>query len=328
MSIRTTSGRVRSTSGLDLGAVGRLADDLDVVGAAQHEGQSGAHQRIVVDEEQSDRSHGAYVITAWAGRNHPWGPVARCARAATPAPVARPPGIRSGRTVTPHGSQARTRNAPSASAPCSSRPPGQRRPLGEADQALPRAGHVRAPRPRARGCARSWSGPRPGAPVDGHRHLGAGGVLAGVGQALLGDAVGGAADGRRARRRGRRRGCRGRPSCPPRGTRRPACPARRASAGGGPRRRASPARRTPMISRRSCSASCALSRMTPAARAISARGASGRNSRAPACTLSRVRRCARTSCISRAMSSRASRWACSARSARLVLGAARRGRAG
>lgn len=69
-----------------------------------------------------------------------------------------------------------------------------------------------------------------------------------------------------------------------------------------------------MISRRSWRASWALSRMTPAARATCSGGASGRNSRAPACTLSRVSRWARTSCISRAMASRASRWAWAARS--------------
>lgn len=46
----------------DLGAVGGLADDLDVVRAAHHQGQTGPDQRVVVDEEQSDRCHGAYVI--------------------------------------------------------------------------------------------------------------------------------------------------------------------------------------------------------------------------------------------------------------------------
>ncbi len=77
-----------------------------------------------------------------------------------------------------------------------------------------------------------------------------------------------------------------------------------------------------MIWRRSWSASWALSRMTPAARATSAGGASGRNSRAPAWTLRSVRRWASTSCISRAMASRAARWACCARSLRPRPGAA------
>ncbi len=45
---------------LDLAAVRGLADDLDVVGAAHHEGQAGPDQRIVVDEKQPDRIHGAY----------------------------------------------------------------------------------------------------------------------------------------------------------------------------------------------------------------------------------------------------------------------------
>ncbi len=43
---------------LDLAAVGGLADDLDVVGAAHHEGQARPYQGVVVDEEQSDHGHG------------------------------------------------------------------------------------------------------------------------------------------------------------------------------------------------------------------------------------------------------------------------------
>jgi hypothetical protein len=43
---------------VDVAAVGRLSDDLDVGGTAQHQGQPGSHQRIVVDEEHSDRGHG------------------------------------------------------------------------------------------------------------------------------------------------------------------------------------------------------------------------------------------------------------------------------
>jgi len=60
-----------------------------------------------------------------------------------------------------------------------------------------------------------------------------------------------------------------------------------------------------MTSRRSCNAWWALSRITLAARATSSAGASGRNSSAPACTLSNDSRWPSTSCISRAISSRA-----------------------
>ena len=56
-----------------------------------------------------------------------------------------------------------------------------------------------------------------------------------------------------------------------------------------------------MTWRRSSSAWWALARTTPAARTISSGGASGRTSSAPACRLSSDRRCASTSCISRAM---------------------------
>ena len=38
-----------------LAAVGRLADDGDVRRAGEHDRQAGAHQRVVVHDEQADR---------------------------------------------------------------------------------------------------------------------------------------------------------------------------------------------------------------------------------------------------------------------------------
>lgn len=80
----------------DLVTVGGLADDLHVLGTAQHEGQPGPHQRVVVDEEQSDRSHASYVITVATGRL----------------------GV-----AQPHGSLARTSKPPPGVGPCSRVPP-------------------------------------------------------------------------------------------------------------------------------------------------------------------------------------------------------------
>jgi len=146
--------------------------------------------------------------------------------------------------------------------------------------------------------------------------------------------------GRRCGRSGRGRGrwsCRaGSPASRPGPTRRRAAGRRRGSAGAAPRPGPSPTRagqarsarprprpewprsgrrrRTPMTSRRSWSAWWVLSRITLAARVTSSAGASGRNSSALAWTLSSDRRWPRTSCISRAISSRARCWACSARS--------------
>ena len=82
-------------------------------------------------------------------------------------------------------------------------------------------------------------------------------------------------------------------------------------------------RSTPMTSRRSCSAWCALPRITPAARRPPPAGASGRNSSAPACRLSSEMRWASTSCISRAIRSRSSRRACVDPQLLLGLGALR-----
>src|SRR5690606_39591051 len=96
-----------------------LTDDVDVVGAAQHEGQPGPHQRVVVDEKHSDRSHGRYVITAGRCGDTVCGPAgpaaadgARCrgrvtATAAGPAPRTRRPGWARAPGCRPPGSPVR-----------------------------------------------------------------------------------------------------------------------------------------------------------------------------------------------------------------------------
>ncbi|GGT47407.1 hypothetical protein GCM10010243_26630 [Streptomyces matensis] len=65
----------------DLGAVGGLSDDLDVVGAAQHEGEAGADEGVVVYEEHADSCHGRYVIM------HPGAVAQGCQRGARGRPV-------------------------------------------------------------------------------------------------------------------------------------------------------------------------------------------------------------------------------------------------
>ena len=81
---------------------------------------------------------------------------------------------------------------------------------------------------------------------------------------------------------------------------------------GGPSAAAESSRSTVMTWRRSPSAAVAEDLITAAAWAISAAGESGRNSSAPACTLSSDSRWASTSCISRAMRRRSASRACSA----------------
>ena len=45
-----------------LRAVLRLADDLEVVGAAEHHRQPGAHERVVVDDQHADHAgHGSHA---------------------------------------------------------------------------------------------------------------------------------------------------------------------------------------------------------------------------------------------------------------------------
>ena len=51
MSMSTTSGRSSPASRTPSSAVGGLADHLDVGVAAQHQGERGPHQRVVVDDE-------------------------------------------------------------------------------------------------------------------------------------------------------------------------------------------------------------------------------------------------------------------------------------
>ncbi len=55
MSIRTTSGRSRTASSTAAAAVGGLADDLDVVGGAQQDGEAAPHERLVVGDRHPDQ---------------------------------------------------------------------------------------------------------------------------------------------------------------------------------------------------------------------------------------------------------------------------------
>ena len=176
--------------------------------------------------------------------------------------------------------------------------------------------------------------PSPREPSHGHRHVGAVGVLAGIGESLLHDPVRAAPD---RHRHGRRIGHPTLQLDPGPG---PPCLGGQLGQVGqrglGPLRRvvgpvvtgpvARPvgtgsARSTPITARSSSSAWWALSRITPAARAISSAGRSGRSSNAPACRLTSEIRWASTSCISRAIRSRSCRracatWSCSARRSR------------
>ena len=72
--MRTTSGRVSRATTTASAPFGGLPDDLDVVLDAEHEGEAGADQRVVVDEEHAQRRAGAAapseasVTTRSAGR--------------------------------------------------------------------------------------------------------------------------------------------------------------------------------------------------------------------------------------------------------------------
>ena len=259
-------GRVGVDRGGHLGAVGDLGHHADVVGAGQHHRQRRAHERVVVDEQDADRR------AAHAG----------------------------------HGSQARSSKSPPGVRPCSSRPPASAGALGQADQ--PGAG-ARDRRPAAAPTGSrlrtSTVSPVAGGAVERHVDRRAVRVLARVGQRPPARSGRRCARRRRAPRRGPRPGTRSSRACRP-ARDSSSRPGRLASVGCG--RSGSPSsdssRSTPITSRRSSSAWWALARITPAARAISSGGASGRNSSAPACMLSSEIRWASTSCISRAMRAR------------------------
>jgi hypothetical protein len=54
MSISTTSGLVPVDGGDDLGAVGDLGHDANVLHAGEHHRQAGADQGVVVDDQHPD----------------------------------------------------------------------------------------------------------------------------------------------------------------------------------------------------------------------------------------------------------------------------------
>lgn len=68
-------GREFTDERRDLGAVGSLSHDLETVGAAEHEGESRAYERVVIYDEQPDShaAHGSQART-W----NPPSPVAPC----------------------------------------------------------------------------------------------------------------------------------------------------------------------------------------------------------------------------------------------------------
>ena len=117
-SIRMTSGRSVPTTAQRLGAVRRLADDLEVRVAGEHPAQAVADDRVVVDDEQPDRAHGA------ARR--------RRSRPRSPGPGPTPPS----RRPAPIRSRASPRRGPPAGASRSART--RRR--------VPRAARARRPR--------------------------------------------------------------------------------------------------------------------------------------------------------------------------------------
>ena len=55
MSIKHDVGRVLADRALGLLAVGGLADDGDVLGGGEHHRQRGAHERVVVDDQDADQ---------------------------------------------------------------------------------------------------------------------------------------------------------------------------------------------------------------------------------------------------------------------------------
>ena len=285
MSIRTTSGAARATAAGDLGAVGRLADELDVAG--RRRGSSQRRRAPARRRRRPARAPGARRRSRGQRRL-----VRRPARAARRAAGSRRPASSRARARPPaRPTRSREPDQPGAAAGQGS---GWLAPTGgglRTSTSSPRAGAPltiarRRPR-RARACAR-WSAPP-------------------------------ARCGRRCGRPppGTRRGV-GRPGRPRR-TRMPGA-ARLLHQRGqvGQRRlraRAALRRRRPRAARRSPRAGPPApggrsSRITPAARATSPAGASGRNSRAPACMLSSETRCASTSCISRAIRVRSSCRAC------------------
>ena len=264
MSIRTTSGRWRSTAASTLSPSSASATTSIAVGAAEQHPQAGADQRVVVDQHHPDQSRGRS-----------------------------------------QGSVAARTKSPSAATPCASSPPASSTRSPRPIRPLPAPGSAGGGgrRAAAPGCApRSPACPRRAPTL--HPDQRAGRVLAGVRQALLDDPVGGP--------RRRRRGVvvRGqlelvpRSASPPPATPRSAPAGRPASAAAAAPRPSVPSRSTPITSRSSSSAAAADSRTTPAVASISAGGASGRYSSAPACRLSSEIRWARTSCISRAIRSR------------------------
>ena len=197
-----------------------------------------------------------------------------------------------------HGSRASsTKRRRSSSMPARRR----RRPAPSAPAARPGRGPCPGSRcpaaPTPSGLATSTTSESPGAPPTHTATLAVGACLPALVRASCTIAVRGAADGRRhvatASAPGRGR-CERRPRAIPRrdaeqrasvgwggsGASGPATARRRR------RRQRSPTRITPITVRSSSRASCAVARITPAARAMSSGGASGRNSSAPAWTTS------------------------------------------
>ena len=65
MSISTTSGSRRPALWIGLVAVGRLADDLDVGMVLEHEPEAGAHERLVVGDQDADAHAPPIGSRAW-----------------------------------------------------------------------------------------------------------------------------------------------------------------------------------------------------------------------------------------------------------------------
>ena len=230
MSISTTSGSCSATACATSLAVGGLADDRDVLGAAEHHRQPGADERVVVDDQDADR------------------PV-------TPATAAR--------------RAAGSRRSPSSPCsswpPASVGPLGQADEAGAGARDL-RSPAGRTGRAVAH--ARS-SGRRPARPRHDSSTAAPRGVLARVGQRLLDDPVARCARSRRGRRPGRDANVGAHASSRRRATpRRSAGQRRRASAAGGCGASPSPgvcaARRSPRAGPRAPGARWPGSRPRPA----------------------------------------------------------------
>ncbi len=61
----TTSGRSTRDEVDRLASVGRLADDLDVVGRPQQHGESAAHERLVVGDRDPDHGGGGHSASPY-----------------------------------------------------------------------------------------------------------------------------------------------------------------------------------------------------------------------------------------------------------------------